>query len=155
MPLFDRWNNYETISYGNRGWNAGRLFVRAWGGGEGGGEEVEGLHTSVLNNIESPRTLSFRASIYPHPWAALIRSFFIVSINRLGRPRVSSTRSWNSNEWKFEVARRKGATRFAFNQHVYNPRCKPPLPPHTPSRFPSPLQLCVEMIREKWSCCNL
>lgn len=36
------------------------------GEGEGGGE-VEGLHTSVLNNIESPRTLSFRASIYPHP----------------------------------------------------------------------------------------
>lgn len=33
------------------------------------GEGEEGLYTSVLNNIESPRTLSFRASIYPHPWS--------------------------------------------------------------------------------------
>lgn len=32
---------------------------------EYGGERV--IHVLVLNNIESPRTLSFRASIYPHP----------------------------------------------------------------------------------------
>lgn len=104
------------------GWNGRRLFVACMRGRGRKGYTRQFLITS------SPR-VRFPSEHRSILTLGAVNTFVFHRIYKpRGRPRVSSQDHGITMNGNSRVKRRKGATRFAFNRHVYNPPCFLPLP---------------------------